>query len=55
METLLTTEDYNFAIKKLVKLMNNDTINSNEKLELERLLDSIDHYNGLEYLKVRNN
>lgn len=55
METMMTTDDYNFAIKKLVKLMSNDAMTATEQNELERLLDQIDHYNGMEFFKIHNN
>jgi hypothetical protein len=55
METMMTTDDYKFAIKKLVKLMNKDSMTSVEQNELERLLDDIDHYNGMEFFKIQNN
>lgn len=55
MDTLLTTKDYSYAINRLTELMNNNSLQQDEQQELSELLDVIDQYNGLEFLKVREN
>lgn len=55
MQTLLTTQDYDFAVNRLVELMNFELLSITEKEELSDLLDLIDQYNGMEFLKVREN
>lgn len=51
----MTTEEYNQTIKKLVKLMNLPSVAEEKKDELAELLDRIDAYNGMDYLKVKAN
>jgi hypothetical protein len=55
MENILSANEYQAAISRIVKLMGVPNLNDTEKNELEILLDTIDSYNGLEFLKVRSN
>ena len=55
METEMTVEEYNKTIKKLVKLMNIPSFSEERKRELEKVLDKIDSYNGMDFLKFKSN
>lgn len=55
MENTLTANEYQAAISRIVNLMGVPNLNEVEKTELEKLLDTIDSFNGLDFLKVRNN
>jgi hypothetical protein len=52
MKTLKTVDEYNTALEKLIKLMNSPISNSKSKEELTHLLDVVDSYNGMDFLKV---
>lgn len=52
METVMTTEEYNQTIQELIQIMNVPTVNEEKRGELEEILDKIDSYNGMEFLKV---
>tara|TARA_Y100000589_G_scaffold331247_1_gene383995 strand:- start:1777 stop:1974 length:198 start_codon:yes stop_codon:yes gene_type:complete len=54
METEMTVEEYNKTIKKLVKLMNIPSFSEERKRELEKVLDWIDSYNGMDFLKIKS-
>lgn len=54
METEMTVEEYNKTIKKLVKLMNIPSFSEQRKRELEKVLDRIDSYNGMDFLKIKS-
>tara|TARA_Y100000589_G_scaffold279016_1_gene274787 strand:- start:752 stop:919 length:168 start_codon:yes stop_codon:yes gene_type:complete len=54
METEMTVEEYNKTIKKLVKLMNIPSFSEERKRELEKVLDKIDSYNGMDFLKIKS-
>ena len=54
MKMLETVEDYNSALDKLIKIMNSPMRSSENKEELSNLLDVIDSYNGLAFLKVNS-
>tara|TARA_B100001175_G_scaffold254751_1_gene222542 strand:+ start:20 stop:187 length:168 start_codon:yes stop_codon:yes gene_type:complete len=54
METEMTIEEYNQTIKKLVKLMNIPSISEERRGELEKVLDKIDTYNGMDFLKIKS-
>tara|TARA_B100000614_G_C14480721_1_gene466572 strand:+ start:753 stop:950 length:198 start_codon:yes stop_codon:yes gene_type:complete len=54
METEMTVEEYNKTIKKLVKLMNIPSFSEERKRELEKVLDRIDSYNGMDFLKIKS-
>ena len=51
----MTVLEYNQVVRRLTELMNEPTLKENEKSEMESILDTIDHYNSLEYLKAREN
>ncbi|MFT6716391.1 MAG: hypothetical protein ACJA0Q_001030 [Saprospiraceae bacterium] len=51
----MTVLDYDLAVTRLTELMNESMLQEREKIELESLLDSIDEYNSLEYLRAREN
>ncbi len=50
----MSTTEYNQTIKKLVKLMSLPKISDEVKGELEQILDRIDSYNGMDFLKVKS-
>ena len=52
MKMLETVEEYNSALEKLIKIMNYPIKSSENKEELSSLLDVIDSYNGMNFLKV---
>lgn len=52
MEKLMTAEEYKLTIKRLVKLMNAPKVDGESKIEMTQLLDRLDTYNGMEFLKV---
>ena len=52
MEDVITIDQYNQTIKKLESIMNLEVVNEARKGELLFLLDQIDSYNGMDYLKV---
>ena len=54
METEMTIEEYNQTIKKLVKLMKTPSASKELKGELEKVLDEIDSYNGMDFLKIKS-
>jgi len=54
MEDVITIEQYNQTIKKLESIMKLDFVNEARKGELLFLLDQIDSYNGMDYLKVNS-
>ncbi len=54
METEMSIEEYNKTIKKLVKLMSLPTFSEERRGELEKVLDKIDSYNGMDFLKVKS-
>ncbi|MFL2581778.1 MAG: hypothetical protein ACJ0QJ_01315 [Flavobacteriales bacterium] len=54
METEMSIEEYNQTIKKLVKLMNLPTFSEERRGELEKVLDRIDSYNGMDFLKIKS-
>ena len=54
MEAELTIEEYNKTIKKLTQFMNITSVTEEKKSELEQMLDVIDTYNGMEYLKINS-
>ena len=54
MESEMTIEEYNLTIKKLVKLMNLPTISEESIGELNHILDRIDSYNGMDFLKIKS-
>ena len=54
METEMTVEEYNKTIKKLVRLMNTPSFNDDRRGELEKILDKIDIYNGMDFLKIKS-
>ena len=54
METEMTVEEYNKTINKLVKLMNIPSFSEERKRELEKVLDKIDSYNGMDFLKIKS-
>jgi hypothetical protein len=54
MEDVITVEQYNQTIKKLESIMNLEFVNEARKGELLFLLDQIDSYNGMDYLKVNS-
>ncbi len=54
METEMSIEEYNKTIKKLVKLMNIPAFSEERRIELEKILDRIDSYNGMDFLKVKS-
>lgn len=54
MEAVMSTTEYNQTIKKLVKLMSLPKISDEVKGELEQILDRIDSYNGMDFLKVKS-
>ena len=51
----MTVLEYDHVVTRLTELMSESLLQEREKLELESLLDSIDDYNSLEYLKAREN
>ena len=51
---LETVDDYNSALERLIKIMNSPMKSSENKEELSRLLDVIDSYNGMAFLKVNS-
>ena len=53
MKVLKSVDDYNKAIEKLTMLMDLNIMSSENKKEPTILLDVIDSYNGMEFLKVR--
>ena len=54
METEMTIEEYNQTIKKLVRLMNVPSFSEERREELEKILDKIDIYNGMDFLKIKS-
>lgn len=52
MEATMTAEEYTLTIKRLVKLMNAPKVDGDLKSEMNHLLDRLDTYNGLDYLKI---
>ena len=48
----MTAEEYKLTIKRLVKLMNAPKVDGEAKIEMSQLLDQLDTYNGMEFLKV---
>ena len=52
MKMLETVDDYNSALERLIKIMNSPMKSSENKEELTSLLDVIDSYNGMAFLKV---
>lgn len=54
MEAQMTSEEYNQTIKKLVSLMNVPTVSDERKGELVEILDQIDSYNGMDFLKIKS-
>lgn len=51
----MTVLEYDQAVLRLTELMNESLLHGKEQAELESLLDNIDEYNSLEYLKAREN
>jgi len=51
----MTVLEYDHVVTRLTELMSESLLQEREKVELEFLLDSIDEYNSLEYLKAREN
>lgn len=51
----MTVLEYDQVVRRLTELMNESKLQENEKTELESILDKIDEYNSLEYLKAREN
>ncbi len=51
----MTVLEYNQVVRRLTELMNESTLREKEKTEMESILDTIDAYNSLEYLKAREN
>lgn len=49
----MTVEEYRLAVQKLVKLMKLPKVSTEAQQELEGLLDTIDAYNELDFLKVK--
>ena len=54
MKMLETVDDYNSALERLIKIMNSPMKSSENKEELTSLLDVIDSYNGMAFLKVNS-
>ena len=54
MEAAMTIEEYNKTIKKLTQFMNVPSISEERRSELEKMLDVIDSYNGMEFLKIKS-
>ena len=52
MKVLETVEEYNIALEKLIKIMNSPVKSLENKEELSSLLDVIDSYNGMAFLKI---
>lgn len=52
MRILKTVEEYNKALEKLIELMNAPIVSSESEKEVSILLDRIDSYNGMDFLKV---
>lgn len=53
MEAEMSIEEYNQTIKKLVNLMNIPKVSEQRRGELEKILDRIDRYNGMDFLKIK--
>lgn len=51
----MTTDQYKSTIEKLVELMNVPSVSEEKRAELTSLLDQIDSYNGMDFLKVKSN
>lgn len=51
----MTVIEYDQVVKRLTELMSETKLKEIEKTELESILDSIDEYNSLQYLKAREN
>lgn len=49
----MTVEEYGLAVNKLVQLMKLPTVNSDAEVEVAELLNTIDAYRTLDFLKVR--
>ena len=54
MEAVMSTDEYKQTIKKLEKLMKMPKISDEVKNELELILDKIDSYNGMDFLKMKS-
>ena len=54
MEAVMTKEEYNQTIKKLVQLMNVPAVSEERKGELESILDRIASYNGMDFFKIKS-
>ena len=50
----MTIEEYNKTIKKLTQFMNVPSVSGERRSELEQMLDIIDSYNGMEFLKIKS-
>jgi len=51
----MTVLEYDQVVRRLTELMNESTLEEKQKSEMESILDTIDNYNSLEYLKAREN
>lgn len=51
----MTVLEYDKVVRRLSELMATSSLKASETTELEAILDSIDEYNSLEYLKAREN
>lgn len=47
----MTEKEYNLSVKRLIQIMRDPKLIANRKKELNVLLEKLDAYNGLKFLK----